>query len=475
MSAWARIRWSRIITFVCAVVAAAAIWFYFREQPYSVPYLLLIAAVECVLIVFLIFLFTAPLSPQRKNLVFVLKPTSAATAIRKPGKSKGSAEDSLDVPESSFDHRRPHYDVEMYARGPALLLQEYAALASAAYNSPDQATGIPEKWSNVPFALPDKWRSSGLHCQIWEHREKEIVAIAFRGTRFFSLQDWIANLHWFIWLANEPFSEPRFHTHYTIINEEDFKAAVKSVLSDPARADYQLVTVGHSLGGGLAQFFAFKSPNPVSHAFAFNSSPVNGHFIAADKDKPPATTFVSAFQHGEILAYLRFALSKVVPRSALDYWEMRFNLLQGFKPITHHAMRDFAVELRTLSQLPEKEARVKRLDRIEQFKLIYDYIKFHIALYLATPPVVALFAQDRHSHNAFIAGMVMMVALYIIAGIHAAWFMGTHVNMRWSGDFLDEFERAAFSPKRRFMHHWIYWAGLIAGLSGVVVARITVQ
>jgi len=41
--------------------------------------------------------------------------------------------------------------------------------------------------------------------------------------------------------------------------------------------------------------------------------------------------------------------------------------------------------------------------------------------------------------------MVMMVSLYIIAGIHAAWFMGTHVNAQWNGDFLEEFERAAYS------------------------------
>jgi hypothetical protein len=28
--------------------------------------------------------------------------------------------------------------------------------------------------------------------------------------------------------------------------------------------------------------------------------------------------------------------------------------------------------------------------RLEQFKLVYDYIKFHMGLYIATPPVLHL-------------------------------------------------------------------------------------
>jgi hypothetical protein len=39
-------------------------------------------------------------------------------------------------------------------------------------------------------------------------------------------------------------------------------------------------------------------------------------------------------------------------------------------------------------------AKVTDLAQFEQFKLIYDYIKFHIGLYLATSPIIANVAES---------------------------------------------------------------------------------
>jgi hypothetical protein len=45
--------------------------------------------------------------------------------------------------------------------------------------------------------------------------------------------------------------------------------------------------------------------------------------------------------------------------------------------------------------LPKRqwEGKLTDTERREQFRLIYDYIKFHIGLYLSTPAVMALLAD----------------------------------------------------------------------------------
>jgi len=111
--------------------------------------------------------------------------------------------------------------------------------------------------------------------------------------------------------------------------------------------------------------------------------------------------------------------------------------------------------------------------RRDQFKLIYDYIKFHIGLYLATPAVIGLLGNsfDVVRKPGFQYGLAVMMGLYFIAGAHAGWFMGEHVNTAWGKDFLSRFEKAAFSRSRRRLHHGLYWLGLMAGLAGLVSAK----
>jgi hypothetical protein len=116
---------------------------------------------------------------------------------------------------------------------------------------------------------------------------------------------------------------------------------------------------------------------------------------------------------------------------------------------------------------------VDEATRREQFKLIYDYIKFHIGLYLATPAVIGLLGNSfgMLSRPAFQWGLAVMIGIFFVAGAHAAWFMGTHVNTAWDREFLHRFERNAFSRSRRILHHWMYWLGLLAGLGGLVIAK----
>jgi len=114
-------------------------------------------------------------------------------------------------------------------------------------------------------------------------------------------------------------------------------------------------------------------------------------------------------------------------------------------------------------------------NRLEQLKLIYDYVKFHIGLYLATPPVFAVVAESFRLEHAswFEAGLAAMIVVYLISGIHASFFMGRLINDPWDGAFLSQHEKAAFSRNRRFMHHTLYWVGLACGLAGLVLGYIT--
>ena len=113
----------------------------------------------------------------------------------------------------------------------------------------------------------------------------------------------------------------------------------------------------------------------------------------------------------------------------------------------------------------------------EQLKLIYDYIKFHIALYLATPTPLGLIADifDVKKCISFGIFFVLMIVIYLISGISAAWFMSDQINYAWSQSYLQKFEQKAFSFRRIFMHHYLYWIGLAFGLFGFIYAFLYCQ
>jgi hypothetical protein len=110
--------------------------------------------------------------------------------------------------------------------------------------------------------------------------------------------------------------------------------------------------------------------------------------------------------------------------------------------------------------------------RRDQLKLLYDYIKFHIGLCLGTPAVIGLLGRSFSGDTAlaFRWGLGLMIVVFFFSGASAAWFMGVHVNEPWTNHYLIRFEKDAFSLRRRLLHHWMYWLGLVAGLGGLAVA-----
>ena len=115
---------------------------------------------------------------------------------------------------------------------------------------------------------------------------------------------------------------------------------------------------------------------------------------------------------------------------------------------------------------------VNDADRRDQFKLVYDYIKFHIGLYIGTPAALSVIADALgvKQYVPFVVGLLLAIAIYIVAGWHAAQFMSRQINEPWQENYLSKFESEAFSTRRRFMHHSLYWIGLASLVIGLLLA-----
>jgi hypothetical protein len=140
------------------------------------------------------------------------------------------------------------------------------------------------------------------------------VAVVFKGTSFVSLPDWKSNLRWFLRFV------PFYRDQYTILCS-DFACEFVRWVEKTCVAGTTIVATGHSLGGGLAQQFAYALPVTktrdgadvrVSYVCAFDPSPVTGWFSVDEATRTrnaKALRTDRIFEHGEILAYLRLLLS----------------------------------------------------------------------------------------------------------------------------------------------------------------------
>jgi FtsH-binding integral membrane protein len=126
---------------------------------------------------------------------------------------------------------------------------------------------------------------------------------------------------------------------------------------------------------------------------------------------------------------------------------------------------------------PETQTRRDQLsdtDRREQLKLVYDYVKFHLGLYVVTPAALAFVATalDVGRSRLFRATLFAAIVILLRAGVDASLFLGRHVGGKWRSDYLDRFEAEAFSDRRRFMHHTLYWVALGLGLFGLLSSKM---
>src|SRR5829696_4588826 len=149
----------------------------------------------------------------------------------------------------------------------------------------------------------------------------------------------------------------------------------------------------------------------------------------------------------------------------------------GKRDLNHEQTR-YSFQLQKLVSRPEPkvstQGRSITEEDLEQLKLVSDYIKFHMGLYLATPPVLVILAEGLGVTNSgwWVGSLLLMILVYAVSGAHAGLFMGKFINHPWRREpeqLKSIRDAAAYTKCRRFFHHWLYWGGLAIGLTGLLI------
>ena len=167
-------------------------------------------------------------------------------------------------------------------------------------------------------ALPSFWRSwssgSGPMFQVWglsqyPHTPQDKCrefSIAFRGTLPGSLgaADWaFGNAA----LLSQAIGDDYYHQLRRNLNAIVRKIEEQPCYRRAGDAKPQLVSVGHSLGGGLAEFVALAHRR-LTKAFSFDPSPITGAYLIDRKtltQNSEGLTIDRIYQYGEALSYVR--------------------------------------------------------------------------------------------------------------------------------------------------------------------------
>jgi hypothetical protein len=246
---------------------------------------------------------------------------------------------------------------------------EYAWLADAAYGESRVARKAqfeatdPEapgaalakagwvRWENFPMgALQAKFKKWHLRVQVWQKDSPPAVAVAFGGTVFRNEMDWRANLRWF-W--------PGKTDQYTLTQLEfanEFPQEwMRRIAAGKSPATLELFSTGHSLGGGLAQQFAYALPlvplvSRISKVFAFDPSPVTGYSRVDRQTRERNCVDLKIdriYERGEILAIARSLTSFFIRPKAQnpEIRGVRYNLFYTCNPIAGHSMKMLAGKL----------------------------------------------------------------------------------------------------------------------------------
>lgn len=284
------------------------------------------------------------------------------------------------------------YNLDISVTEHAKLIHEYAVLATTSYHSEFQGNACkfgdcscsgdlntaPVKHKTVPTCASltatvtnadlqgwtrfdnfpsDKLRctsiAEGLFVEAWYHNASGRLAVVFAGTHFTSWKDWLSNAHW----LTRYFPYQVSADQYSIVRFELAREFQEYFSRPEIPAIKGLISIGHSLGGGLAQHFAYSLPHRasgrvpyVTEVYAFNPSPVTGWFSVESAVRGENAQHIRTqriFEHGEVLAYLRLMMGYLHPPSSNPplISQYRYNLSNSWDMIFSHSMESLASEL----------------------------------------------------------------------------------------------------------------------------------
>jgi pimeloyl-ACP methyl ester carboxylesterase len=124
---------------------------------------------------------------------------------------------------------------------------------------------------------------------------------------------------------------------------------------DAARlSELELFSTGHSLGGGLAQQFAYSLPQDsvkrVKQVYAFDPSPVTGFYSVCKKlrnENKKGLLIDRIYERGEILAIVRSLTSLIHKPSAknAEIRGVRYKLFRAWNSVAAHSIAELAAKL----------------------------------------------------------------------------------------------------------------------------------
>jgi pimeloyl-ACP methyl ester carboxylesterase len=230
----------------------------------------------------------------------------------------------------------------------------YAVLAAAAYEDKQKLGG---NWRRI--TLPKYVCPAGQICagevgeQLWIRSDGKTcreAVVVFRGTVASSYDDWLANLHW-------------FHRMTPVADYYDqARGNIDAVVAAAVKqgCGRRIIAVGHSLGGGLAQHVSYAHPK-IRNVYAFDPSLVVGstdfNLLGLEIHRKDAK-FDYVYEHGEILAFLRFIGRQFHPYESCNprIRTVRFNTLTG-SIFNQHRIDDLAGKLVELSKPAKPDPR----------------------------------------------------------------------------------------------------------------------
>ncbi len=154
------------------------------------------------------------------------------------------------------------------------------------------------------------YSENGLFFETYVHsNEKGVIdeaVIGIRGTENTTLyearHDWGANLSGALPFAGAEYERAARHIMPVI----DQLAQTQGANGTPIK---KIFLSGHSLGGGIAQYIAYRSPK-VTAAFTFNPSPVTQWYQMSDEEKKRDPTIYRIYMNKEVLSYVREVTSR---------------------------------------------------------------------------------------------------------------------------------------------------------------------
>lgn len=184
---------------------------------------------------------------------------------------------------------------------------------------------------------------SGLKFAIWENKEEKKSVLVYRGTT--TLIDFHANLHWLTKL-----------TDLAIDQYEQIHLVLDHI---KPYVNFELITAGHSLGGGLAQHSLYQSKD-IKTAFAFNSTPVTGWSDISRMQQDTnakGTKIYRVNEKGEVLEFFRLLMKVgyiMSPEPNVNPYvkEYRMNLKEG-NLFSEHGIAAMADSLELINECEE--------------------------------------------------------------------------------------------------------------------------